>query len=165
MSRLLLLLLTSLCSLSAQAADSVAVERFERLKQLAVGAWQGTTDGGESVRVAYRTISRGSVLVEVWQPGTRAETMTVFHRDGERVLATHYCAQGNQPRLVLAERSSKAFAFEYLDATNLMQGASHLHGLVLAPVAEGDLQRDETYRGASGDETSHLRLRRVAAKP
>lgn len=158
------LLLAGLFALSVQAAEPVAADRFERLKTFAVGEWQGETANGATLRVDYKTISRGSALVEIWQPGTRAETMTVFHRDGERVLATHYCAQGNQPRLVLQQGGTE-FAFEYLDAANLQAGASHLHRLVLAPAADGGLQREETYRGAAGEETSRLRLRRVAATP
>ena len=158
------LLLAGLFALSAQAAEPAAADRFERLKTLAVGEWQGETANGATLRVDYKTISRGSALVEIWQPGTRAETMTVFHRDGDRVLATHYCAQGNQPRLALRQDGAD-FAFEYLDATNLQDGTSHLHRLVLAPATDGGLQRDETYRGASGEETSRLRLRRVAATP
>lgn len=157
------LLLSALCALSAQAAEPAAPDRFERLKTLAVGDWQGEIAGGATLRVNYQTISRGSALVEIWQPGTRAETMTIFHRDGDRVLATHYCAQGNQPRLAL--RDGDGFAFEYLDATNLKGGASHLHRLALAPAADGGLQREETYRGAAGEETSRVRLRRVAPTP
>ena len=158
------LLLAGLCALSAQAAEPAAADRFERLKALAVGEWQGEAANGTTLHVNYKTISRGSALVEIWQPDTRAETMTVFHRDGNRVLATHYCAQGNQPRLALRQGDTD-FAFEYLDATNLRDGASHLHRLVLAPAADGGLQREETYRGASGEETSRLRLRRTAAVP
>ena len=157
------LLLAGLCALSAQAAEPVAADRFERLKSLAVGEWRGEGANGTTLHVNYKTISRGSALVEIWQPGTRAETMTVFHRDGDRVLATHYCAQGNQPRLALREGGD--FAFEYVDATNLQDGTSHLHRLVLAPAADGGLQRDETYRDASGEDTSRLRLRRADATP
>jgi hypothetical protein len=159
------LLLAGLCALSARAAEPVAADRFERLKSLAVGEWQGETASGTTLHVNYKTISRGSALVEIWQPGTRAETMTVFHRDGDRVLATHYCAQGNQPRLALRDGGSGDFTFQYLDATHLQDGASHLHRLAFAPSADGGLQRDETYRGASGEETTRLRLRRAAAKP
>lgn len=157
------LLLAGFCALPLHAAESAA-QRFERLKSLAVGEWQGTTETGASVRVNYRTISRGTALVEIWQPGTRAETMTVFHRDGERVIATHYCAQGNQPRLALDGKGGDGFAFDYFDATDLQDGASHLHRLAFSPSGDG-VQREETYRGADGDETSRLRLRRIAAAP
>ncbi|MFC4822601.1 hypothetical protein [Dokdonella ginsengisoli] len=67
MSRWPLLLLAGLCALPLRAAENVA-ERFERLKTLAAGQWQGETGNGTAVRVDYRTISRGTVLVEVWQP-------------------------------------------------------------------------------------------------
>jgi hypothetical protein len=32
---------------------------------------------------------------------------SVYHVDGDRVLLTHYCAAGNQPRLALAVRRQR----------------------------------------------------------
>lgn len=149
---------------SLAAAAATPGDGFERLKAIA-GDWQGDAGGGAALRVGYRPVSRGSVLVETWQPGTRAETMTLFHRDGARVLATHYCAQGNQPRLAMRGEGG-AFVFEYVDATNLADPeASHLHRLVLAPQRDGTLERTETYRSHGREETSRVRLRRVAAAP
>jgi hypothetical protein len=61
------------------------------------------------------------------------ETLTIFHRDGAALLATHSCAQGNQPRLSLTEvRTPGLLVFEFRDATNLAQASdSHLARLTL----------------------------------
>jgi hypothetical protein len=157
-ARLGIVVLGSVLSSAAIAAD----DGFDRLKTIA-GDWQGDAGRGAALHLSYKPISRGSVLVELWQPGTRAETMTMFHRDGARVLATHYCAQGNQPRLAM-HAEGDAFVFEYVDATNLPDAqASHLHRLVLAPQKDGSLERTETYRDHGRDETSRVRLHRSDA--
>ena len=141
---------------AATAADPVA-------RLLAIGGhWQGTSDNGRIVRLKYAPTARGSVLVETWQEGTAGETMSVFHRDGNRIMATHYCGQGNQPRLVLEPGSDDDLVFDYLDATNLADAdASHLVRLRFVIHDDGSLDRIETYRHAGTDESSRLHLRRV----
>src|SRR5262249_12030735 len=73
---------------------------FSRLKTL-VGEWEAKTQKGASIRVSYRLVSNDSVLVQTFITASGKETVTAFHPDGARLMATHYCAQGNQPRLVL----------------------------------------------------------------
>ena len=151
--------------LAASGAASAATnDAFDRLGSALVGDWVSSpTDRGRVVRVDYRTVSKGSVLVESWQAGTTGETVSVFHRDGARVVATHYCAQGNQPRLILRESAGRAFVFDFLDATNLPDASrSHLHHLELRPLPDGRLERIETYRGHGVDETTRLHFTRVA---
>src|SRR5688572_11955783 len=72
---------------------------FERLKAL-VGDWESPLPDGRRLRVSYHLFSADSVLLETF--GMTRPTLTAFHLDGDRLLATHYCAQGNQPRLRLA---------------------------------------------------------------
>jgi hypothetical protein len=143
------------------SADPSSAQAFEHLKTI-VGQWQGLTDSGRSLRIDYATSARGSALVETWQPGVSGETLTVVHLDGGRVMATHYCAQGNQPRLVMNTSDGKRFVFEYLDASNLADpDASHLHRLEFARQADGSLERIETYRSGAQSETSRARLTRL----
>ena len=159
MRRLLALAAGVLMGVGTGAA--AAADPFARLMDFG-GHWQGTTDGGRIVRVEYAPTARGSVLVETWQEGTAGETMSVFHRDGDRIMATHYCGQGNQPRLVLKPGSDDDLVFEYLDATNLADAdASHLVRLRFVIRDDGSLDRFETYRHAGSDESSRLHLRRV----
>ena len=151
-----------LCAISAVGATRVhASDRFESLKAIS-GQWQARSESGRDMQLAYATTSRGSVLVENWQAGTSGETMSVFHRDQDRVMATHYCAQGNQPRLILKDGDDKDFVFEFLDATNLLDpSASHLIRLRFTMNADGSLDRIETYRGSGEEATSRLHLNRV----
>jgi hypothetical protein len=147
------------------ASSALAVEggdqAFQNLKSLA-GEWEATTPKGSTLRVSYKLASKGSVLVETWAPGTRGETLTVFHLDGPSLLATHYCAQGNQPRLRLKGVSGNAYDFEFLDATNLGKPSdSHMTRLRLELVDADHLTKTETYVEDGKDDVSVLRFSRV----
>jgi hypothetical protein len=161
MTRLFFCLVLAAISI-ARAEPPTSAGRFEALKAIS-GHWQGRNENGNAVRIDYAAIARGSVLIEKWQAGTPAETMSVFHRDGERIFATHYCGQGNQPRLLLQQGEGGRFVFRFLDATNLADmDASHLIELELAANADGSLDRIETYRAHGKDAVSRLHLRSVA---
>lgn len=156
-----LLALAGCVFLCAKAGAALAADPFARLMSLS-GHWQATGDSGQAMRLGYAPTARGSVLVETWQEGTPGETMSVFHRDRDRIMAPHYCGQGNQPRLVLKAGSDDDLVFEYLDATNLADAdASHLVRLRFVIHDDGSLDRIETYRHAGSEQSSRLHLQRV----
>ncbi len=105
-------------ALSAEQAASA----FERLKGLA-GEWQAKSSKGWAEPVKYEIVAGGSVVVESnsFKDAPENTMFTMFHLDGERLLATHYCASGNQPRLVASGVSGdgRELTFTYLDATGL----------------------------------------------
>jgi hypothetical protein len=74
---------------------------FEVMKKL-VGDWvseQKDENGKQPVMSSFKLTSNGSVLHETLFPGSDHEMVTVYHMDGPDLIATHYCALGNQPRL------------------------------------------------------------------
>ena len=93
---------------------------FERLKALA-GDWEGKMEDGHAANVNYRVISAGSVVIETSMPGEPGEMVTLFHRDGDSLVATHYCGAQNQPRMRASGLSADGneIAFKFLDITNL----------------------------------------------
>src|SRR5215475_7378504 len=111
-----------LCLLGAPSRAADPSAPWARLKTL-VGTWRRTdasTPASKAFRIRYRLISADTVLVEEFGDPAKQVTQTVFHPDGERLLATHYCAQGNQPRLQLRTGpASDTLVFDFLDATNL----------------------------------------------
>ncbi len=144
-------------------AAGPASSPLDALKPLA-GHWKATTASGKSMAVDYRLISNDTVLIEAYNAGSPRETMTVFHADGASLIATHYCAQGNQPRLRLAP-GSKALVFDFFDATNLPDpSSSHLVRLELSLEPDGSLKRTETYREHGKDDISTLVLHREVAR-
>lgn len=122
-------------------------EVFAKLASL-VGTWEGYTKDGRRQTVAFRYSAAGSVLVETWTLGQGRESMTLYTLDGERLLATHYCPQGNQPRLVFSPggRATARWRFRFLDGTNLhVAGRSHQQAFWLALDGTDAFERGETY--------------------
>jgi hypothetical protein len=99
-------------------AQSDAQKSFDRLKTLA-GSWVGTVDG-KPMEISLRVTSMGSALIHEMTVGGRPDDpITMFHVDGDRLLMTHYCDAGNQPRFVgKMAPSGKTVEFEFLDVTN-----------------------------------------------
>lgn len=134
-----------LVALIAAAPPSPAVDAWEGLGRLE-GTWEARGEGGRVTRASYRFISNNTVLVETYVTPSGRETMTLYHPDGAQVVATHYCAQGNQPRLHMDRTTTgDRWLFTFMDATNLPDGkAAHLTQLELR-VAGKTLERVETY--------------------
>jgi hypothetical protein len=102
-------------------APAMAKATFERLAHLE-GRWIGHSTRGWTETVNYQVIAGGSAVVETSFDAHPGETMlTIFHLDGDRLLLTHYCVAGNQPRLVAStfDNGGKTVTFTFLDSTNL----------------------------------------------
>jgi len=114
-------MLSVLLSLSTVAfAQSDAQKSFDKLKTLA-GSWEGTMDG-KAMHVSLRVTSMGNTLMhEMTGVGRTDDPITMFNLDHERLLLTHYCDAGNQPRMVATiSPDGKTFTFDFVDATNLL---------------------------------------------
>ena len=118
---------------TAVFAQSDAQKSFEQLKSLA-GSWEGKNSMGQSVQVSYRMTAGGSALMsEIVGHGETMISMINF--DGpNRLLLTHYCTVGNQPRMqASASPDGKTITFNFLDATNLDNPQSgHMDHVVIA---------------------------------
>jgi hypothetical protein len=104
---------------SAAYTESGAQKSFEQLKSLA-GNWEGKGSNGQPVEVTYRLTANGSALMS--EIKGEEDMITMFHLDGDRLLLTHYCGAGNQPRMhAVSSPDGKTLAFDFLDATNLLK--------------------------------------------
>lgn len=96
---------------------------FNRLKSLAGGVWVALDDEGVpagQVIIAYRVISAGSVVQESIFPGQWNEMQTMWHMNGDDLVATHYCALGNQPHWkVDASDLPEKLKFSFNGGTNM----------------------------------------------
>lgn len=92
---------------------------FEQLKTLA-GSWEGNLDG-RLLHVSLRVTSTGSALLHEMKGGGPDDPITLFHLDGDRLLLTHYCDAGNQPRMLATiSPDGKTILFNFIDGTNLL---------------------------------------------
>ncbi len=94
--------------------------------------------------------------------GDRTHSLTVYHLDGPRLVATHYCPQGNQPRLEAQADGEGGIVFSFAGATDLDSSESYQHDLFIAPQDDGSVVRSEVYFGPEGPgDPSSLILRRA----
>jgi len=111
-----------------KAETMSAAEAFSRLKTMA-GDWEADTQMGKT-HLNIQLIAGGTSLVERETGEKMPEMMTVYYVDGDRLLLTHYCMAGNQPRMQARSFNPEtgAVEFQFLDATNLTTpGAGHMH--------------------------------------
>jgi len=114
---------------AADAPDGAAA--FERLKGL-VGVWEVTQPAGKNATVRYELTASGSALFERYSDssmGAGNEMITMYHLDSGRLLLTHYCMAGNQPRMLLKRfaPATGELDFDFLDATGLPdENAGHM---------------------------------------
>lgn len=109
------------------ALPAFAGDAFDRLKGLE-GTWKGTYGGGDAEFI-YEVTAAGSAVVETLFPGSDHEMVTVYHRDGEDIVLTHYCAGQNQPRMRAKKPGdAAALAFAFDGGTNIDPAkTNHMH--------------------------------------
>ncbi len=135
---------------------------FDRLKSLA-GEWEGKSASGKSVALKSRLVSGGSAIEETLEPAGEPAMVTVYYPDGGRLMVTHYCSAGNQPRMVTenAGGDGKRLAFAYLDATNLSSAdAGHMHRLVIGFQDADHFTQEWTWREKGQEKTEVMSFAR-----
>jgi hypothetical protein len=141
-------LLVTLLSLTAvKGADQVTPGAVFTQLQTLVGTWEGKTEKGRVLKVSYRLTANDTVLIETWTLGPKRESLTLYHLDNESLIATHYCALGNQPRLRLKEGgNASSFTFDFVSATNLPKPEiAHQHQFEIEILQANSFARSETY--------------------
>lgn len=124
---------------TAAFAQSDAQKAFATLKTLP-GSWEGKgmegPDSNMPVRVDFKVTGGGSAIMSEIQG--HADMVSMFHMDGDRLLMTHYCAVGNQPRMqASASPDGKTLTFSFVDATNLSSPeAGHMQKMILTVLDE-----------------------------
>ena len=94
-------------------------------------------------------------LMETLQTPGAVEMITMYHPDGDSILATHYCATGNQPRMRAASQTGDVgkLEFSYVDASNLANAdAEVMRGLVVIFGDADHFQQRWTLRRRDGKE-------------
>jgi hypothetical protein len=128
---------------------------FDQLKTL-VGEWEGKNAAGP-VKITYTLVSGGTALMERIQPANEAEMITMYSADGDRIVVTHYCSEGNQPSMKTETLKGIAnkYSFSLVSISGLKSpDAGHMTGLVLTLVDKDHLKQEWTYwnKGKSGTE-------------
>jgi hypothetical protein len=137
------------------AADSNPADAaWQRLRSLA-GTW-------EAVEGTFTVVSGGHALLESMKmPAPAPDMVTVYHRDGTTLLATHYCSIGNQPRMRATEFPKDSLSFVFADITNLAKpDAVHIHDLKITFVDADHIVEDWSSAPAGKGESISIKLTR-----
>lgn len=111
--------LVVILSASFVVAESDASKTFDMLKGME-GNWAGKNSQGQPLQVTFRLTAGGSALMsEIHGQNSDKHSpenmVTMFHMDGDRLVMTHYCGAGNQPRLKVISADAKSVSFEFMD--------------------------------------------------
>jgi hypothetical protein len=137
-----------------KASTVAASPAWQTLKSL-VGEWEGTLEVNgkmETGHVEMRLTGDGSAIMHIMDKGSLHEMVTMFHPDGTRLLATHYCAAHNQPRMALVTSTPNRLTFEFVDGTNIAPGDTHMKRLVLT--IKDASHHDEAWTSQTGGKES-----------
>lgn len=151
---LMLLCLLPLAFAADEHSSTIAASpAFDKMKTL-VGAWDGTMlEGGKEMpaTASFKIVSDGSALMGYLGEGTPYEMVTMFHMDGARLMATHYCAAHNQPRLVVEKSDDpNHVTFRFLDGTNLGPHDGHMEAVTFIFDGANHHIEEWTYKDPQG---------------
>ena len=154
----------ALLSLSTAAlAESDAQKSFDQLKTLA-GTWQATYEG-KPMQATLRVTSMGNTIMHEMKGGDGPEDpITMITVDGNRLLMTHYCDAGNQPRFEgKLSPDGKTVDFSFLDITNFNdRQEGHMQHVVFTFIDPDHHTEDWTFLLAGGKTMQgHLEMQRV----
>lgn len=152
-----------------KAAAACADDMLGAMRKLE-GRWESAdanNDGKADQTVTYKATAGGTVIVETLFPGEPHEMVTTYHKDGDRLVATHYCMMGNQPRLRSTDESGAGkfvFAFDGGANVNATEG-DYMGALTFEILSDDQVKSTWTHfvKGKAGDQVS-FELKRVSAK-
>ena len=141
----ILLALTFTAALAAHAQTD-AQKAFAAIKNMP-GTWEGKGEDGQPLQVSFKVVSGGTAVMSEIQSDHAHDMVSLFNLDGSRLLLTHYCSMGNQPRMQASvSPDGKTFTFNYVDATNLASpDAGHIEKMVLTLVDENHHTENWTF--------------------
>jgi hypothetical protein len=123
----------STCVFAQTSSTTDSQKAFGAIKAMP-GMWEGKASDGRPLQVTFKVTSGGSaVMSEILGQGPE-DMVSLFHMDGpNRLLMTHYCGAGNQPRMQASvSPDGKTITFSFIDATNLATpDAGHMQRMVL----------------------------------
>ncbi len=113
---------------------------FARMKSL-TGNWSGKMMG-QRLTMNYRVIAGGSAVLQTCLANTPMEMITVYYLKDGKLVQTHYCTLGNQPRMKLNTKKSSAdrLVFDYAGGDNMKSTKSNMHAETLHFVGKNKME-------------------------
>ena len=152
-----LVMILAATSVWAQSDAQKVLDRFKSM----VGTWEGKSSSGDTSTVTYKLMGGGTgVMAEMHM--IEEDMTSMFYVDGDRLLMTHFCPSGNQPRMVATVSPDlKMVSFDFLDATNLPgPQAGHMHRAVYLFSDAGHYSEEWTWKKEGKDAKFHYEMQR-----
>ena len=144
--------------LAASAAIGSSETAFETFKGFA-GKW-AIRSGQKTlpIETTYESGSKDSIVTEQF-----GKELSVFYRDGQRLLMTHFCNAGNQPRLQLRGNTQPGvFEFQMFDITNLPSAdADHVETVIYRVVDDKTIDLEIVWQHGKSEESEKYTLTRL----
>lgn len=155
--RVLLLAWVFAIGAGAASAQPGPADSFDGLKALA-GEWQAELPGFGTMTDTIRIVSNGRGIEETI--GTAADNeVSIYTRDHQRVLLTHFCAMTPDGHVVRLETTPlksmpKSLTFIFRDAVNLHSlAAPHMRKMSLS-ITDADHFTEKWTRTEKGSDTA-----------
>jgi hypothetical protein len=151
-----ILILTLGICVSAAGSEQNSADTFEQLKAL-TGEWQADLPGFGIISNSVRLVSNGRAVEETL--GTPADNeISIYTRDENRILLTHFCALTPDGHVARLETASIKGAFDGLefvfrDATNLHSVAAPHMRRVLLIIRDHDHFTEKWTKIEKGEDT------------
>lgn len=144
-----LFLLTGLQVHAETPKGATSAEAFARLKALD-GTWRGKSAEMPELTVTYHVTGGGTTVQETLFPGAPHEMITMYTLDGGDLVATHYCAAGNQPslRYNAAKSSGDKLVFDFV-ALHGAKNTPYMHDAELTVTGADAVEA--TWNGVQAD--------------
>ena len=140
-------------------SETKAPQGIARLKSL-VGEWRGKDVEGRAVQVTYSLTAGNTAVLETLEVAAGLSMVTLYHPDNEKLMMTHYCILGNQPRMQ-GDMDDRSLTFSLIDATNLSSpGAAHMRKLVMSFPDNDHLRHEWTMRAGGQDKIEVFKFER-----
>ena len=136
---------------------------FDRLKTL-VGTWEAAGQPGRPLTNTIRLVSNGTALEETFQSAEDDQMVTLYTPNGNRLVMTHYCAAGNQPRMEspAVTGDTKEFDFSLTGVTNLAgPNAGHMRHLLIQIADQDHFTEKWTWRENGKDVIRTIHFKRT----
>jgi len=131
---------------------------FEVFKSLQ-GQWS-TRAGDKTLpfHMTYDLGSNGSIVTEQF-----GKELSVFYSDKDKLLMTHFCNQGNQPRLKLrGGGAARRYEFDMFDITNLKDlSDDHVHTIIYEILDPQHISLEIIWKKRYGEESEKYVLTKL----
>ena len=143
---------------ASASVDQQLMSRFEALE----GEWESQdAEGNWNTAAVFSVSSNGSVVRELMFPGAPHEMTNLYHMDGTNAVVTHYCAIGNQPRMIASEMiqtdDGPAIEFGFDSVSNLRPDHATIMGtLRVVFVDDNHIRQDWTAMTPDGETANEM---------